>query len=48
MPIDILFGSSRLRERLSEIEVSHATIRELAALDEAAWWRRVQPILLYE
>ena len=48
MPIDILFGSSRLRKRLSESVVSHATIRELAALDEAAWWRRVQPILLYE
>jgi uncharacterized protein YbbC (DUF1343 family) len=48
MPIDILFGSPRLRERMSEIGNSHATIRELAALDEAAWWRRVQPILLYE
>jgi uncharacterized protein YbbC (DUF1343 family) len=40
MPIDILFGSSRLRE-------GKATITELAHLDEAAWWRRVQPYLLY-
>jgi uncharacterized protein YbbC (DUF1343 family) len=43
MPIDILYGSSRLRETLSEI-----TITELARLDEAAWWQRVQPHLLYQ
>jgi hypothetical protein len=47
-PIDILFGSPLLRQRLSENEVSDATIKGLAALDEAAWWRRVQPILLYD
>ena len=49
MPIDILFGSSRLREALlSESAASDATINELARLDEAAWWRRVQPYLLYD
>jgi uncharacterized protein YbbC (DUF1343 family) len=53
MPIDILFGSSRLREALlsesplSEATMSDATINDLARLDEAAWWRRVQPYLLY-
>jgi uncharacterized protein YbbC (DUF1343 family) len=48
MPIDILFGSSRLREALlSESPLSDATIKELTRLDEAAWWRRVSPYLLY-
>ena len=48
MPIDILFGSSRLREALSRnLTASDATIKELARLDEAAWWQRVQPYLLY-
>jgi uncharacterized protein YbbC (DUF1343 family) len=42
MPIDILYGSSRLREAIGQ-----ATITELSRLDEAAWWRRVQPYLLY-
>jgi uncharacterized protein YbbC (DUF1343 family) len=49
MPIDILFGSARLRTALeSESRPSPATIAELAKLDEAAWWRRVRPYLLYE
>jgi len=43
LPIDILYGSSRLREAIGQ-----ATITELARLDEAAWWRRVQPHLLYD
>jgi len=48
LPIDILFGSSRLRDTLqSESAASDATIKELARLDEAAWWQRVQPYLLY-
>src|SRR5262245_22456362 len=48
LPIDILFGSSRLRETLlSESAASDATIKELAHLDEPAWWRRVRPFLLY-
>ncbi|HEY2415979.1 MAG TPA: DUF1343 domain-containing protein [Pirellulaceae bacterium] len=48
MPIDILFGSSRLREAFeSESAPSNATIEELVQLDEAAWWRRVGPYLLY-
>jgi uncharacterized protein YbbC (DUF1343 family) len=49
MPIDILFGSARLREALlSELASADATIRELTRLDESAWWRRVQPYLLYD
>jgi uncharacterized protein YbbC (DUF1343 family) len=49
MPIDILFGSSRLRQALmSDSPPAEATIRELAHLDEAAWWRRAQPYLLYD
>jgi uncharacterized protein YbbC (DUF1343 family) len=48
MPIDILFGSSRLRDALqSESAATDATIKELARLDEAAWWQRVRPHLLY-
>jgi uncharacterized protein YbbC (DUF1343 family) len=48
MPIDILFGSSKLRDALlSESAPSDATIRELAHLDEPAWWRRAMPYLLY-
>jgi uncharacterized protein YbbC (DUF1343 family) len=49
MPIDVLFGSSRLRLALaSESAPSHATINELAAADEAAWWERARPHLLYD
>jgi uncharacterized protein YbbC (DUF1343 family) len=48
MPIDILFGSPRLREAMSAAaSAGDVTIKQLAALDEAAWWRRVQPHLLY-
>jgi hypothetical protein len=48
MPIDILFGSSRLRETLqSESPPPHATITELARLDESAWRERTRPFLLY-
>jgi len=49
MPIDILFGSARLRQALdSESSPPPATIAELAKLDETGWWRRVQPHLLYD
>ncbi len=48
MPIDILFGSSRLRDALlSELVLTDGTIKELTHLDEAAWWQRVRPHLLY-
>jgi uncharacterized protein YbbC (DUF1343 family) len=48
MPIDILFGSPRLREAMmSDSNSGHATINELARLDEPAWWHRAQPHLLY-
>jgi len=49
MPIDILFGSPRLREAiLSETPHPHATITELSRLDESAWWQRARPYLLYD
>jgi uncharacterized protein YbbC (DUF1343 family) len=48
MPIDILFGSAKLRHAFaSESLPPPATIAELTRLDEAAWWQRVQPYLLY-
>jgi uncharacterized protein YbbC (DUF1343 family) len=41
-PIDILFGSPRLRERLARPEpVTTVEIAELTAFDEAAWQRRL-------
>lgn len=47
-PIDILYGSPRLREALACRPAPHdPIISQLAKLDEAAWWRRVQPFLLY-
>lgn len=47
-PIDILFGSPKLREALqSESGSNDATIKGLCSLDGAAWWRRVRPYLLY-
>jgi uncharacterized protein YbbC (DUF1343 family) len=49
MPIDILFGSSRFRKALlSESVATDATIKELARLDETAWWLRAKPHLLYD
>lgn len=48
LPIDILYGSPRLREVLAcRPAPDDPIIAELASLDEAAWWRRVQPYLLY-
>ena len=46
MPIDILHGSSRLREAFASGK--HEAVDELAHLEESAWWRRVQPYLLYD
>jgi uncharacterized protein YbbC (DUF1343 family) len=41
-PIDILFGSPRLRERLDRHEpLSPAEIADLTAFDEASWQRRL-------
>jgi uncharacterized protein YbbC (DUF1343 family) len=49
MPIDILFGSPRLRGALrSESPPPHATITALARLDESAWRERGRPFLLYD
>jgi uncharacterized protein YbbC (DUF1343 family) len=45
-PIDILYGSARLREALQgpgEPEVS-----ELSAVDALAWWERVREFRIYE
>ncbi len=48
MPVDLLFGDSRLRERLSNpAELDRAEIAELARADEADWHRRTRSALLY-
>lgn len=49
MPIDILFGASRLRERLSAGPALTPTdVSELTRLDEAAWWSLTAPFRLYD
>ncbi len=49
MPIDILFGSTRLRSRLASDNVLNSTdVTTLAALDEDAWWNRTKRWRLYE
>ncbi len=49
MPIDILFGSARLRERMaSDTPLSPTDIATLATLDEAAWWNRTATCRLYD
>jgi hypothetical protein len=46
MPIDILFGSTRLRERLDDpVPLTQDEIAVLTALDESAWHRRIAPFL---
>ena len=47
MPIDILSGSSMLREAV-ECGFDAAGLDRLTAVDEAVWWRDVDPYLLYE
>ncbi|MCI0358964.1 MAG: DUF1343 domain-containing protein [Planctomycetaceae bacterium] len=48
LPIDILFGSPRLRERLANSEpLVPAEIGELTAFDQAAWHRRTTRFRLY-
>ena len=43
-PIDILFGSPRLRQRLDQpSQLTSDEIRALTALDEAAWHERTKP-----
>lgn len=47
MPIDILFGSAKLRERLaSDRPLSPADVAALVAIDEAAWQQRTAPFRL--
>jgi uncharacterized protein YbbC (DUF1343 family) len=47
-PVDLLFGSSRLRERLADpADFDAAESSRLARADEANWERRVRPCLLY-
>ena len=46
-PIDILFGSPRLRERLADRRpLSPAEIASLVALDEMAWQQRIRNVRL--
>jgi uncharacterized protein YbbC (DUF1343 family) len=47
MPIDILFGSAKLRERLaSDDPLTPDEVSQLVTLDEAAWQRRTAPFRL--
>lgn len=47
-PIDILFGSARLRERLADVApVMKPEVLELARVDEPIWRGRVKQYLLY-
>ena len=49
MPIDILFGSPRLRNRFASGQALTATdVTTLAALDDDAWWTRTERWRLYE
>jgi len=48
MPIDILFGSAKLREALlSESAASDSTMMDLAYIDYPAWLQRTLPYWLY-
>lgn len=47
-PIDILFGSPRLRERLADRHpITPAEIANLVAIDEPAWRQRVGKVRIY-
>lgn len=48
MPIDILYGSSRLREAFAGRETSSPEIAELAAVASAEWWRSTEQSRLYD
>lgn len=51
MPIDIIDGSSRLREGLARQGASadiSEIVDEITRFDEAAWWERARPYMLYE
>ena len=47
MPIDILGGGPDLRESLSD-DLTPSVVDRLTAVDETAWWREVEPYLLYK
>ena len=47
MPIDILSGGSELREGLEQ-GLTKRSLEDLTALDAAAWWKEVEPFLLYQ
>jgi uncharacterized protein YbbC (DUF1343 family) len=48
MPIDILFGSGRLRERLRDGPLTQQDVAELTAIDERAWFQRIEPFRFYD
>ena len=47
MPIDILSGSSRLRETLDSGKTRVADVEELARVDCEKWWEETRPFQLY-
>jgi uncharacterized protein YbbC (DUF1343 family) len=48
MPIDILFGDSRLREAWADGKIDPQSIETLTAVDEAAWKAQSAPFRLYD
>ena len=46
-PIDILYGSDKLRKVLESEEASANDVDSLAAVDATAWWQRTADIRLY-
>lgn len=47
MPVDILSGSSRLRETIDAGHISPRNVQSLCGMDTHAWWKSVQGCLLY-
>lgn len=48
MPIDILYGSSRLREALEAGSLTNADMESLTAIDEQAWRQRTEAYCFYD
>jgi uncharacterized protein YbbC (DUF1343 family) len=47
MPIDILFGSAKLRQVFAADSTPDSAIANLAGLDRRAWFERIEPYRLY-
>ena len=47
MPIDILSGSSRLRETIDGGSTTPTDVERLAEVNAGQWWEQSRPCLLY-